>query len=155
MNTNEMNLHRLLAQKDAEIERLNAVIALEVEHSAMLAKEIEQLREESDGLRNHLKAFEDSGGVAAHAEVFRRGAEIERLTKKIEVQGRNVKALVKIAITKDHQIEQLDAEIERLKQGWRSESDKFIAELRDAYAEIKRLKVLWYTDAAIAKENKP
>jgi hypothetical protein len=30
-------------------------------------------------------------------------------------------------------------EIERLKQGWRSESDKFIAELRDAYSEIERL----------------
>jgi FtsZ-binding cell division protein ZapB len=92
----------------AEIERLNAVIALEVEHSAMLAKEIERLREcnthshncmlhevevrdaeierlreESDGLRNHLKAFEDSGGVAAHAEVFRRGADIERLNAAI------------------------------------------------------------------------
>jgi predicted RNase H-like nuclease (RuvC/YqgF family) len=90
--------------------------------------------------------------------------EIERLTKKIEVQGRNVKALVKIAITKDHQIERLNedvlylrsrladataandlfqvsenAEIERLKRGWSSESDKFIADLRGAYAKIKRL----------------
>jgi soluble cytochrome b562 len=47
-------------------------------------------------------------------EVEVRDTEIERLTKEIEVQGRNVKALVKIAITKDHQIEQLDAKIERL-----------------------------------------
>jgi hypothetical protein len=51
------------------------------------------------------------------------------------------------------------AEIERLKQGWRSESDKFIAELRDAYAEIERLKKQreYWRDKAIAtitKEDK-
>jgi len=76
-----------LTKAYAEIERLRECNTHS--HNCMLHEvevrdaEIERLREESDGLRNHLKAFEDSGGVAAHAEVFRRGADIERLNAAI------------------------------------------------------------------------
>ena len=52
--------------------------------------------------------------------------EIERLTKRLNVAEMD-------------RFEQ-GQEIERLKKGWRTESDKFIAELRYAYAEIERLK---------------
>jgi len=53
------------------------VIRLEVEHSALLVGEIERLSD-------RLKWFEDSGSVAVHAEVFKRGAEIERLREALQ-----------------------------------------------------------------------
>jgi len=86
-------------------------------------------------------------------------AETERLTKEIEVQGRNVKALVKIAITKDHQIEQLDAKIERLSHAVRlaasqklpdemEAEDKEFADWEHGYKMLVKL-----ARAALAKEN--
>jgi len=80
---------REIKARDAEIERLKSSLQLFVDRlkaqeaiTDKFAAEIERLKEENDGLRDHLKAFEDSGGVAAHAEVFRRGADIKRLREE-------------------------------------------------------------------------
>jgi hypothetical protein len=118
--------------------------------------EIERLHTENKTLFN-LKLLQE--------EQFRydiehmRDAEIERLTKEIEVQGRNVKALVKIAITKDHQIEQLDAKIERLSHAVRLAASQKLpdemnarefADWQHGYEALVKL-----ARAALAKEDKP
>ena len=49
--------------------------------------------EEIERLRDRLKWFEDSGGVAVHAEVFKRGAEIEHCRKDAERMQKEIDLL--------------------------------------------------------------
>ena len=68
----EEPLYALPPDAAGEIERLERKLALRGD--ALNTRDEDVAR-----LRNRLKWFEDSGGVAVHAEVFKRGAEIERL----------------------------------------------------------------------------
>jgi hypothetical protein len=105
------------------------------------AAEIKRLTDELRRDRDYLAETERLKARLSTAEKdrFEQRQEIERLTKSLDVAEM------------DH-FEQRQ-EIERLKQGWRSESDKFIAELRDAYAKVERLQGL-YNDLLYQVEQK-
>jgi predicted RNase H-like nuclease (RuvC/YqgF family) len=77
MNTNEMNLHRLLAQKDAEIERLHTenktLFNLKLLQEEQFRYDIEQLREKYSERIYRMTT-----------ELVQRTDKIEHLTKALE-----------------------------------------------------------------------
>ena len=68
MNTNEMNLHRMLAQKDAEIERLKKYAdAIHADKMDALL-EIERLRDERDDLARMVNRVAELEAALAKTE---------------------------------------------------------------------------------------